>query len=290
MKILFIINPNSGKNSNDKAILRIHELAIIKNFDFKFLYTTGRDDDQAIQQQLKAFRPDRVIAGGGDGTIQLVARNLVNSHLEMGILPLGSANGFATALGFPQNHIQAVDTVINAEHFINLDLIKFNDNHLCIHLGDLGTNALMVKKYSETADKGMLGYAKHFLSSIKESPLLKFTIKTPEGVFEKEGFALAFANAHKYGTGVHISEGDVWDGKFEICNVPKIALDEVIKAGLTALNVFIDKNMFSDVISSTSAEVTIDQETDFQIDGEYMGRVKYVKVDIVPSAIKLLVP
>jgi diacylglycerol kinase (ATP) len=290
MKILFIINPNSGKNRNDKAILRIHELAISMGFDFKFHYTTGEQDDTCIQQQLNEYRPQRVIAGGGDGTIQLVARNLIGSEMEMGILPLGSANGFATALGFPANYIEAVDTVVQAAHFIRLDLLKFNDKHICIHLGDLGTNALMVKKYSETADKGMFGYAKHFLSSIKESPLLRYTIKTPEGTYEREGFALAFANAHKYGTGVHISEGDVWDGKFEIVNVPKIALDEVIKAGLTALNVFIDKNMFSDVISCTSAEVTIDQETDLQIDGEYMGRVNTVKVDIIPAAIKLLVP
>jgi diacylglycerol kinase family enzyme len=136
----------------------------------------------------------------------------------------------------------------------------------------------------------MIGYAKHLLSSIKESPLRKYTIKTPEGTYEKEGYVLAFANAHKYGTGVHISEGEVWDGKFEICNVPRIALDEAIKAGLTILNVFIDKNMFSDVITCTSAEISISGETDFQIDGEYMGTVDSLKVEIVPAAVKLLLP
>ena len=54
---------------------------------------------------------------------------------------------------------------------------------------------------------------------------------------------LAFANANKYGTGVRISEGAIDDGLFEICNVPRIALEDAIKAGLTALNVFVDKNM-----------------------------------------------
>jgi diacylglycerol kinase family enzyme len=101
---------------------------------------------------------------------------------------------------------------------------------------------------------------------------------------------LAFANAHKYGTGVHISQGDVWDGKFEICNVPKIALDEAIKAGLTVMNVFVDKNMFSDVISCRYAEITINQKVDFQIDGEYMGKTDFLTVEVIPSAIKLLVP
>ncbi|HEY0656708.1 MAG TPA: diacylglycerol kinase family protein [Chryseosolibacter sp.] len=290
MKVLFVLNPSSGNAGNDKAILRIHELAVEKEFDFKFLYTNGRNDDERIANDLALYKPDRVIAGGGDGTIQLVARNLVGKNLLMGIIPLGSANGMATALGIPANPVEAVSTIVTAEHFIPLDLLRFNDNHLSIHLGDIGINALMVKKYEEDSQKGMLGYAKYLLSSIKESPLLKYSIKTPEQVYEREGYMLAFANAHQYGTGVHISQGEVWDGKFEIVNVPRVALDQIIKAGLTALNVFVDKNMFSDVISCTKAEVTIDREVDFQIDGEYMGKVKSLKVEIVPSAIKLLIP
>jgi diacylglycerol kinase family enzyme len=289
MKLLFIINPSSGRTNNDKAILHIHKLAEKREFDFKCLYTTGQEDDEAIEEQLSGYQPDRVIACGGDGTVQLVARNLIGKDVMMGILPLGSANGMATALGFPQDYIEAVNLVVHASHFIRLDLLKFNDKHLCIHLGDIGINALMVKKYGADDKKGMIAYAKHLLSSIKESPLLNYTITTPEGVYQKEGYMLAFANAHKYGTGVHISDGHVWDGKFEICNVPRIALDKAIKAGLTALNVFIDKDMFSDVISCTRAEISVDKKTGLQIDGEYMGEVDFLKVEIVPAAVKLLV-
>jgi diacylglycerol kinase family enzyme len=290
MRILFVMNPASGATGNDRAILHIHQLAIEKGFDFKFLYTTGQNDDEKIQQQLESYEPHRVIAGGGDGTVQLVARNLAGRDMFMGILPLGSANGMATALGLPQQAVPAVAYAVGASHFIRLDLLKFNDKHFCIHLGDIGINALMVKKYGMENGKGMMGYAKHLLGSIKESPMLNYTITTPEGTFEKEGCMLAFANGHKYGTGVHISAGEVWDGKFEVCNVAKITLDEVIKAGLTIMNVFIDKNMFSDVISSTAAEVKISQPADFQIDGEYMGKIDFLKVEIVPAAVKLLVP
>jgi YegS/Rv2252/BmrU family lipid kinase len=290
MKVLFILNPSSGNANNEKAILRIHQLAVEREFDFKFLYTNGRNDDERIAAELISFKPDRVVAGGGDGTVQLVARNLMGKELLMGIIPMGSANGMATALGLPSNSVEAVNTVVTADHCIPLDLLKFNDKHICIHLGDIGINALMVKKYEDDSQKGMFGYAKYLLSSIKETPLLKYTIKTPDETYKKEGYMLAFANAHQYGTGVQISEGEVWDGKFEIVNVPRVALDHVIKAGLTALNVFVDKDMFSDVISCTEAEVTIDQEVNFQIDGEYMGRIKSLKVEILPSAVKLLIP
>jgi diacylglycerol kinase family enzyme len=290
MKILFILNPNSGAKTNDTAVLRIHELTIEHDLDPGFLYTKGDSDDQRIQHALEQFKPERVVAAGGDGTVQLVARNLLHRNLPMGILPLGSANGMATAAGIPSDDAQATDVAVTSKKLKLLDVLKFNDKHLCVHMGDVGTNALMVKKYGQENSKGMLGYAKHLISSIKESPLLQFTINTSEGEFKKEGYLLAFANGHKYGTGVNISEGRAWDGKFEICNVTELALNKVTTASLTLLNVVLDREMFTDVISCRHADVRINQKVPFQIDGEYMGDVDHLRVEIIPSAVKLIVP
>ena len=290
MKVLFVINPVSGNKSNDAAILRIHETSATLGLDFKFYYTTGTDDDQMILDEIGRYKPDRIIAGGGDGTLQLVACTILDKQIPFGVLPLGSANGFATAIGMPKDPAEAVDVVLRARRTQPLDLIKFNDEHVCIHLGDIGINALMVKEYSESDQRGMIAYAKHLVIAMQSSPLLNYFIKTPMGTFEKEGYMLAFANANKYGTGIHISDGSISDGKFEICNVPRIALDDAIKAGLTAINVFIDKQMFSDVISTTEAEVTLSQKSHFQIDGEYLGMTDHITVRIMPSSIPLLLP
>lgn len=290
MKILFVINPISGNKSIDDAILRIHQCAIGMHFDFKFHYTRGKNDLQLIEEQIAMYKPDRIIAGGGDGTLQLVARTILDKNIAFGVLPLGSANGFATAIGVPKDPAEAVVAVLNAQRTKPLDLLKFNDKHICIHLGDIGINALMVKEYEESQGRGMIAYARHLVNSMKESPLVKYTITTPEHVYEKEGFMLAFANANKYGTGIYISEGSVSDGKFEICNVPRIALDDAIKAGLTALNVFVDKDMFSDVISCTEAKIVTSEKVHFQIDGEYMGMTDHLTVKILASSIPLLVP
>ncbi len=108
-------------------------------------------------------------------------------------------------------------------------------------------------------------------------------------MYEKEGYMIVIGNANMYGTGIRISEGSVSDGKFEICNVPEVALDEAIKAGLTKFNVFLDKDMFADVVSCTTAEIKIDRKVDFQIDGEYMGEIDYLHISILPSAIPVLI-
>ena len=290
MKILFVLNPVSGNKSSQTIILRIHEKAVELGFDFKFFYTTGNNDNKAIKDQIRKYKPDRVIAGGGDGTLQMVARSLMNTEISLGILPMGSANGFATAIGISQDALEAVDAVINASNTKPLDLLKFNNKHLCIHLGDIGINAMMVKEYEESDQRGMIGYARHLIKSMKDSPLVRYSITTEKETYDKEGYMLAFANANKYGTGIHISEGSVSDGKFEICNVPRIALEDAIKAGLTKWNLFIDNDMFADVISCERAEVTISEKVPFQIDGEYMGKINRLTVEIVPSVVNLLVP
>jgi diacylglycerol kinase (ATP) len=289
MRILFVMNPTSGRKGNDDAIEHIHESALKDGMEYRIYNTTGNDDDRLLQEEIRSYSPDRVAACGGDGTVQLVARNLLNTNIPMGILPLGSANGLAKALALPKNFPEATSVITTSNHIRPLDLIRINDQYLCTHLSDIGTNALLVKNYEESGDKGMIGYAKHLISSIQQSDLIQFEIKTPGQTFTKEGYMLVIANAHKFGTGVQISEGSVSDGKFEICNIQTIDLESFIKAGLTAINIFIDKNMFSDVISCTEAIIKVTPQAHLQIDGEYIGEVNLLKVNIISSAIKVLV-
>jgi diacylglycerol kinase (ATP) len=289
MKILFIINPISGATSNDEAVLLIHKKAALNSTDFKFCYTTSKNDDELIQMQITDYKPDRVVACGGDGTVQLVAKNLMQKNIPMGIIPLGSANGLATALQLSEDLEEAIDIVFGEPRKILLDLLEFNGKHICTHLADIGINAKMIKRYEAEGNRGMLGYAKHLLQSIKTSPLLKYSVTTPEQTYEKEGFMIVISNANMYGTGIRISDGSVSDGKFEISNIEKVALDEAIKAGLTRFNVFIDKDMFSDVITCNRAEIKINQKVDFQIDGEYMGQIDHLVVSIYPAAVPVLV-
>ena len=103
MRLLSVMNPTSGKTSNDEAALYLEEVCEEKGVDLRVIHTTGNDDDTLIKNEIKSLAPDRVAACGGDGTVQLVARNLIDSNIPMGILPLGSANGLATAIGLPKN-------------------------------------------------------------------------------------------------------------------------------------------------------------------------------------------
>lgn len=289
MKVLFVVNPIAGGNNHAEKAEALKEESRRRGLNAHFYMTSGEDDEAKIEATIKNYRPDRIIAAGGDGTIQLVGKLLLPFDIPMGILPLGSANGLATALSISTYTDDAVDNLLTTQDFRPLDMLRFNDAHLCIHLADVGVNALLVKRYEEAGQRGLLGYARHLLSAIQETPAYHARVKTADNTFDKVGVMMAFANAHKYGTGVQISEGSVSDGQFEVINVEEVTLDEAIKAGLTILNVFVDDDMFADVITCREAEISMDQPVHFQIDGEYMGMVDHLTIEIVPGALNLLV-
>src|SRR3982750_3121449 len=101
LKILFVINPGSGTKSkkNWETITREYFKTLPHVIDFFLL--TGKNDAGSLQYWIDHFKPDRVVAVGGDGTVSLVAKQLLNSSIAMGILPASSANGMAKELNIP---------------------------------------------------------------------------------------------------------------------------------------------------------------------------------------------
>ncbi len=290
MKILFIINHKSGKNDPDECILKIKEIAASKNTEVCFLHLEENNHDKAIKKALKEYKPDRVVAAGGDGTIQLVVRTLMHTDFPLALLPLGSANGLATSLDIPLKQPESLEYLFGELQAKPLDVLLINDSHICVHLADIGINARIVKEYSKTEESGMMAYAKHLLLAIKETPLMHYEIVTEKETLNKEGYLLAFANTNRYGTGIHITEGSAHDGYFEIRNIPQVSIEDAVKASLTRFNIFIDPNLKTETISCKQVQVRTDAPVDLQIDGEYIGKVNHITVKIIPAALTILLP
>ena len=92
---------------------------------------------------------------GGDGTIQLVAEVLKEHHLPIGIIPAGSANGFAVNLKLPPNRIDQLDIALS-NNLLEIDTLLVNDK-ICLHIADLGINAELIKNYENSKIRGKMG-------------------------------------------------------------------------------------------------------------------------------------
>ena len=91
--ILFIINPISGTGNKDEVPQLISKHLDQERFSHEVRFTEYAGHAAEIARQSAAEGVDIVVAVGGDGTINEVARSLVHTQTALGIIPCGSGNG-----------------------------------------------------------------------------------------------------------------------------------------------------------------------------------------------------
>ncbi|HEY5462991.1 MAG TPA: diacylglycerol kinase family protein [Hanamia sp.] len=286
LNILFIINPASGgKNSIDWEP-EIRNYFNQLSYHIEILILTGKDDADAISSQIKKLSPQKVVAVGGDGTICLVAGKLLNTSITMGILPGGSANGMAEELNIPKDINAALDLIINGKEQ-KCDVLKINGSQICIHLSDLGLNARLIKYFDKSNIRGMWGYVRMLFKILIEGKPVNAHIAADGLDKNIPAYMIVIANATKYGTGAVINpEGSVNDGIFELVVVRKISMIEFLKLFLRKVP-FNPKKV--EIFKTTKAVITVKRKTHFQVDGEYMGKINKVTVEIIPAALNMMV-
>ena len=287
LKLLFVVNPVSGgKEKHDwEAAIRAYFKERLHTAEIYVL--NGKDDKRSIQYHIDLLLPDRVVAVGGDGTVKLLTGLLKETNIPLGIIPAGSANGMAKELGIPLTAEQALDIIVEGEPK-KIDLVRINEEEICIHLSDIGLNAMLVKYFEQSKKRGMWSYGKAIFRVLWEKQKLRVTIKTDDVEITRKAYMVALANARKYGTGANINpDGDVADGKFEVVVVRKLNVLEVLKA------IFTDRSFHPrriEVFSTKNLSMAIHRKAHFQVDGEYMGKVSSLEARVLPRILTVMTP
>ena len=106
--ITFVVNPISGTQEKEQIIELINEYLDIDKYTFQITYTQYAGHAEEIAAQCAEEGHFAVVAVGGDGTVNEVARALTHSHTALGIIPCGSGNGLARHLCLPMNPEKAL--------------------------------------------------------------------------------------------------------------------------------------------------------------------------------------
>lgn len=286
-KILFVINPISGTKSKIDWEPTIRKYFLNHSMAFDFFLLDGKDDATSLKYWIEKLQPTKVIAVGGDGTVSLVAEQLLGSSIAMGILPAGSANGMAKELNIPIEIDGALDIILNGQ-IKPSDAIRINDKQISLHLSDLGVNAQLVKYFEQGNFRGKFGYALKIFKVLWRKKLMEVTIRTDKEEITRTAFMVVIANASKYGTGALINpDGNLHDGMFEIVVVRRIAFFSILK-------MFMQFKRFNpkkvEVFQATEATLTTTKKIHFQVDGEYLGKTDTVRAEIIKRTLNLLLP
>lgn len=187
-----------------------------------------------IEEHIARMSPDYdiVVASGGDGTVNIVLNALMRRGLRipLGIIPSGTANDFATYLGFKSGNVEdCCQTIVNTEP-VDIDLGVVNESIFFINVcaGGLLTNV------SQTVDKDVknaLGSLSYYLKGVEQLPIfhkIPFRITTSTEVLEENLYLYMIMNSAGTGGFTKLSpEAAVTDGKFELLAIKGRSLIDV---------------------------------------------------------------
>ncbi len=291
-KVLMVFNPISGDGIDKEAIeLMIKVFCDQAGISMTMYKTTGdlKADEQAIQEYIRTEKPDAAVAVGGDGTVSLVANLLIGQSTPMGIIPLGSGNGLSKDLGIPQETEEAL-YVIQSFVVKPIDTLVINGLP-CVHIGDIGFNAVIVDRFTKDEGRGFTTYAWNTVKEFGDYQPKHYRVVTDRSGFEGEAFMIAFTNANAFGSNTTINpSGVIDDGVFEICIIKSFPKLEGVGILYRLLTGEIDQSMHYEIIQCTQATIQNPERELLQIDGEPQTSVETIEVTIRPGSLHVIVP
>ncbi len=277
---IFSINPKAG-NRNKRT-----QAAVKKNLagGDEIQFTSKAGDAYKIATEC-AKQNKAVVAVGGDGTVNEVAKAVSKYNGIMGIVPAGSGNGFARHFKIPQNPDKAIA-------FLKKATVKTVDtamagNSFFIMLAGLGFDADVAEKMAANQKRGFSAYLKIVLSLWFKRKSFYVKIEHDHGIEELTLFSAVAANTSQFGNNVYIApDADAADGQldltlikpFSVIALPRVILEIYGKA---------KKPKFVKRIQTQKA-VFHCKNTLLNLDGESETPNYPLIVKCIPASLKLL--
>ena len=263
-----ILNPNAG---NLEAVRDWQQRveSIVRGWPIRITAHQGEAEGLARRAVEEGFR--RIVAAGGDGTVNHVANGMAGSSAALGILPMGTVNVFAMELGLPSNDLELCWQIVETGNIRLVDLPSANGRYF-VQLGGVGLDAQAVKE-TTLAFKRSLGPLSYLISAAqiaaRQPP--KLFIES-ENASLREGSFVLVGNGRLYGGPFpFFKHAVIDDGLLDVVVFKRLGYLEIIK--------YLHDVVFSSDIRAPEIEyfqtrylrITSEQDVPLELDGELAG-------------------
>ena len=239
--IVFILNPHSGTQSKLELPALIDSTIDKNKFCHSVVFTEYPGHAADIASKCVKDKTDIVVAVGGDGTINEVARSIVHSDTALGIIPCGSGNGLARHLCIPLDPKKAIN-IINACKIESFDYGVINEMPFFCTCG-MGFDAFISLKFAEAGKRGPITYIENVLrEGLKYKPET-YEVIDETGTMKYKAYLIACANASQYGNDAYIApKATMTDGLMDVIIMEPFTAFDAPQIGIDLLNRTLDKN------------------------------------------------
>jgi YegS/Rv2252/BmrU family lipid kinase len=288
-KIYIIINPVAGTNSKEQVPILLDQYFSSSLFEKYVFYTEYQGHAFELASKAVACQADYVVAVGGDGTVNEVAKALVHSPAALGIIPMGSGNGLARDLLIPLDIRKALE-VIADENVTSIDYCKANEYIFFCTCG-VGFDALVSEHFAEEKHRGALTYIKSVITEYLKFRPETYHITFEDGVLEKDAFLVTCANASQYGNNAFIApQADINDGLMDIAILSPITPLDVAPLILQLFTKQITKN--NKIHHYRSGKITLKRKNSgvMHVDGEPIHMGTTISIETFRKGLQVLTP
>ena len=288
-RVVFIVNPASGvfSKGNIKEIIdsRLDQSLYYPEITF----TEGPGHATEICKTQIEKGTDVVVAIGGDGSINEVARGIVGTDICLGIIPAGSGNGLAHHLKIPIIRKNAID-VLNRSKVIKIDTGMINENFF-VSIAGIGFDGLIAKRFEKSRIRGFVSYLKLVAEEYPKYKPKKYRLEFQDEVIKTKALFIAFANSDQFGFNTSIAPGaKIDDGLLDIIIVKK---PQIIELPYIANLLYWRKIENSKHIISRKTndlKITTKKSRWVNLDGDPIMLGKELHIKILPRSLNVIVP
>ncbi len=287
-KILFVINKYAGTGFQPGVEEKILDTCQQKNVECTIEFTRNRGHATELAQAALTQNFQQVIAVGGDGTVNEVAKGLLNSSIPMGIIPRGSGNGLARHLGIPIKFDRAIENIFNS-YQLAMDTFNINGN-LSLNVSGIGFDGHIANLFGQNKKRGLTGYAKLTIKEFISFNEFDAEIIINELHTRKKAFIIAIANSSQYGNNARIAPAaSICDQLLHITflkKVPPYRADFLYSffAGK------IEQSKYCEIMTAKAITISLNQNIAYHIDGEPSGYANSFLIQVNPASLQILVP
>jgi diacylglycerol kinase (ATP) len=287
-KILFIMNPISGGKKKDLFLSLLEHYPDKNKYSIELKKTEYAGHGSVIAREAVQAGIINIIAVGGDGTVNEIAKELIGTNASLGIIPFGSGNGLARHLKIPINTKKALELLNNA-HVKNIDAGLINSQVFFCTAG-LAFDAHIGKVFAGMKGRGLWGYLKSVIKEYFSYISEEYEVEINNRKSRHRAFLITVANAGQYGNNVYIAPlAEINDGLLDLCIVKNFPVYRLPSMAWRVFNRSVHESQFTTTIRASEISIKRKNNGSFHIDGEPFEGGKEFKFEIKKDALKILV-
>jgi YegS/Rv2252/BmrU family lipid kinase len=302
-RLVAILNPRADRGRTALLAASLRE-QLGDRFELTLLETQGRGDGKVQAAKCARDQCEAVLAIGGDGTVHEVANGLLTINAGrrpvMGILPAGSGNDVAFALGISKQLEPLIDSLATSStRCIDVGLVRASDGRTCFLLNNMGLLLegdinLASHRYHWPRGSGL--YVRAMLAAMmRRLPAARLTLTIDGKTLDRTAMILSIANGPRSGGKFFLAtDAAIDDGRMNYVLARPAGRLRVLRMAVDALRGSPPQARWIERGEFQRMSIESDVPVAAHVDGEPWLRpeddIRQVSLELMPRALSVLCP